>query len=81
MGRRPVTSEVVAEPETTSNKTNGDVPAEPRAALTSAQRIAAATAAPAEIAADPFALEAKHFTETRVLHRDVSRSSLGYLVH
>ncbi|XP_008245697.1 PREDICTED: staphylococcal nuclease domain-containing protein 1-like [Prunus mume] len=71
VGRRPIASEVVAEPETTSDKTNGDVSTEPRAPLTSAQRIVASTTSSVEIAADPFALEAKHFTETRVLHRDV----------
>ena len=71
VGRRPITSDIVAEPETTSNKTNGDVSSEPRAPLTSAQRILASTALPVEVSADPFALEAKHFTEIRVLHRDV----------
>lgn len=76
MGRRPIASEVVAEPETTSDKTNGDVSTEPRAPLTSAQRIVASTTSSVEIAADPFALEAKHFTETRVLHRDVRKFQL-----
>ncbi|KAB2609022.1 staphylococcal nuclease domain-containing protein 1 [Pyrus ussuriensis x Pyrus communis] len=71
VGRRPVASDIVAEPETTSNKTNGDVSSEPRAPLTSAQRILASTASSVEVSADPFALEAKHFTEIRVLHRDV----------
>ncbi|KAM2075632.1 hypothetical protein ACFX1T_038489 [Malus domestica] len=71
VGRRPITSDIVAEPETTSDKTNGDVSSEPRAPLTSAQRILASTASSVEVAADPFALEAKHFTEIRVLHRDV----------
>ncbi|KAM0982066.1 ribonuclease TUDOR 2-like [Malus sylvestris] len=71
VGRRPVTSDIVAEPETTSNKTNGDVSSEPRGPLTSAQRILASTASSVEVSADPFALEAKHFTEIRVLHRDV----------
>ncbi|KAB2608798.1 staphylococcal nuclease domain-containing protein 1 [Pyrus ussuriensis x Pyrus communis] len=71
VGRRPVTSDIVSEPETTSNKTNGDVSSEPRAPLTSAQRILASTASSVEVSADPYALEAKHFTEIRVLHRDV----------
>ncbi|KAM1097623.1 hypothetical protein ACFX15_014510 [Malus domestica] len=71
VGRRPVTSDIVAEPETTSNKTNGDVSSEPQGPLTSAQRILASTASSVEVSADPFALEAKHFTEIRVLHRDV----------
>jgi len=69
MGRRAV-SESVVEPEVPADETNGDVPGEPRAPLTSAQRLAA-SAAPAETSADPFAPEAKFFTETRVLNRDV----------
>eukprot|EP00249_Psilotum_nudum_P022287 c28457_g1_i1 orf=385-3351(+) len=42
-------------------------------ALTSAQKLAASTAAAAnlEVPPDPFAREAKHFTEVRCLHRDV----------
>lgn len=72
MGRRPITTENVPEPEITSDTTNGDVSAEPRAPLTSAQRIAASTASTNETVAVPFALEAKYFTEIRVLNRDVS---------
>ncbi|TKY60512.1 Staphylococcal nuclease domain-containing protein 1 [Spatholobus suberectus] len=68
MGRRAV-SESVVEPEVTVDETNGDVPGEPRAPLTSAQRLAAS--ASAETSADPFAPEAKFFTEMRVLNRDV----------
>ncbi|KAL9329832.1 hypothetical protein ACSQ67_004835 [Phaseolus vulgaris] len=69
MGRRTV-SESVVEPEVPADETNGDVSGEPRAPLTSAQRLAA-SAATAETSADPFAPEAKFFTETRVLNRDV----------
>ncbi|XP_026377143.1 ribonuclease TUDOR 1-like [Papaver somniferum] len=70
MGRRaPV--ETVAEPEAAStNEANGDASAEPRP-LTTAQRLAASSASSNEVAPDPFGREAKHFTETRVLHRDV----------
>ncbi|KAI4336418.1 hypothetical protein L6164_014947 [Bauhinia variegata] len=68
MGRR-VTSASVVETELTADETNGDVPGEPQAPLTSAQRLAVSTSA--ETAADPFASEAKFFTEMRVLNRDV----------
>ncbi|KAG5029883.1 hypothetical protein JHK87_013397 [Glycine soja] len=70
MGRRAV-PESVAEPEVTADATNGDVTGEPRAPLTSAQKLAASASASAETAADPFAPEAKFFTEIRVLNRDV----------
>ncbi|KAL2657156.1 hypothetical protein AAZV13_04G164600 [Glycine max] len=69
MGRRAAPESVV-EPELTSDDTNGDVPGEPRAPLTSAQRLAVSTSA-AETAADPFAHDAKFFTEMRVLNREV----------
>ncbi|KAJ8752668.1 hypothetical protein K2173_005557 [Erythroxylum novogranatense] len=68
MGRRAA-AETVAEAEITSEETNGDA-SEPRAPLNSAQRLAASTTA-AEVAPDPFGLEAKHFTELRVLNREV----------
>ncbi|XP_061369869.1 ribonuclease TUDOR 1 [Gastrolobium bilobum] len=68
MGRRAAPESVV-EPEVTADETNGDVPGESRAPLTSAQRVAAS--ASAQTAADPFAPEAKFFTEMRVLNRDV----------
>lgn len=70
MGRRAAI-ETVSETETTSNGTNGDG-SETRAALTSAQRLAASSAPP-EVAPDPFGMEAKHFTELRTLNRDVSK--------
>ncbi|KAL2342841.1 hypothetical protein Fmac_004126 [Flemingia macrophylla] len=69
MGRRAVPESVI-EPEVTVEETNGDVPGEPRAPLTSAQRLAA-SASVVETTADPFAPEAKFFTEMRVLNRDV----------
>ncbi|XP_014501824.1 ribonuclease TUDOR 1 [Vigna radiata var. radiata] len=69
MGRRAAPESVV-ESELASDDTNGDVSGEPRAALTSAQRLAVSTTA-TETSADPFAHEAKFFTEMRVLNRDV----------
>ncbi|GLT83908.1 hypothetical protein SLE2022_021720 [Rubroshorea leprosula] len=69
MGRRP-TLEAAAEKEITADEDNV-VSAEPRAPLTSAQRLAGSTGAGAEVAPEPYALEAKHFTEFRVLNRDV----------
>lgn len=71
MGRRaPV--EAVVEAEIPSDEQNGDSSGEPRAPLTSAQRLAASSATITEVAPDPFGREAKHFTEIRVLNRDVS---------
>ncbi|KAL5564736.1 hypothetical protein UlMin_027900 [Ulmus minor] len=69
MGRRTA-PDVIVETEVTSDETNGDASTEPRAPLTSAQRVAASAAASVEVA-DPFAAEAKYFTETRVLNREV----------
>lgn len=69
MGRRAAPESVVV-PEVTVDTTNGDVPAEPRAPLTSAQRLAVSASA-AETSADPFGADAKFFTEMRVLNRDV----------
>ncbi|KAI4998574.1 hypothetical protein ZWY2020_053916 [Hordeum vulgare] len=71
MGRRPPNPTVVAEPEgTTSGTTNGDDSGEAPAPLTTTQRLAASTAS-TEVPPDRFGREAKHFTETRVLNRDV----------
>ncbi|KAJ7957145.1 Ribonuclease [Quillaja saponaria] len=67
MGRRAA-AESVLETETT-DEPNGEVPVEPRAPLTSAQRLAVSSSA--ETVADPFAPDAKFFTEMRVLNRDV----------
>lgn len=69
MGRRAAADTVVDVDNNT--ETNGDASAEPRGPLTSAQRIAASTAASNEVA-DPFAAEAKYFTEIRTLNRDVN---------
>ncbi|XP_068666121.1 ribonuclease TUDOR 1-like [Aristolochia californica] len=69
MGRRAVV-ESVPEPELPSEDTNGEAPSESHP-LTSAQRLAASTASSTEVSPDPFGREAKHFTEIRVLNRDV----------
>lgn len=68
MGRKPAT-ETVAQADPSSHEQNGETAAEPRGQMTSAQRVAAVDST--EVAPDPFGREAKHFTETRVLHRDV----------
>lgn len=68
MGRKPAT-ETVAQADPSSQEQNGETAAEPRGQMTSAQRVAAVDST--EVAPDPFGREAKHFTETRVLHRDV----------
>ncbi|KAF5459553.1 hypothetical protein F2P56_019492 [Juglans regia] len=70
MGRRAIT-EIAAETEGKTEEPNGDVSAQSRAPLTSAQRLAVSAVSSAEVAADPFAVEAKYFTELRVLSRDV----------
>lgn len=70
MGRR-ATVETPVETEITPSEANGDSSADPRAPLTSAQRLAASTASITEVAPDPYGREAKHFTEIRVLNRDV----------
>ncbi|KAI4383006.1 hypothetical protein MLD38_008892 [Melastoma candidum] len=69
-GRRAVT-ENVPEAEAASEEASGVASSEPQSSLTSAQRLAVSTATSNEVAPDPFGLEAKHFTEMRVLHRDV----------
>ncbi|KAK9104002.1 hypothetical protein Scep_020846 [Stephania cephalantha] len=70
MGRRAA-AETLVEPEVTSDEQNGEASAEPCPPLTSAQRLAASTASASEVAPDPFGREAKHFTEIRVLNREV----------
>ncbi|EEF51666.1 ebna2 binding protein P100, putative [Ricinus communis] len=67
MGRRAAL-EPAAEKAINSDEQNGDS-SEPRAPLTSAQRLA--VSASTEVAPDPFAVDAKYFTEQRVLNRDV----------
>ncbi|XP_019416742.1 PREDICTED: ribonuclease TUDOR 1-like isoform X2 [Lupinus angustifolius] len=69
MGRRAVVESVV-ESEVTADDTNGDAPGKPQGPLTSAQKLAASASAETTVA-DPFALDAKFFTELRVLNRDV----------
>ncbi|KAI8529309.1 hypothetical protein RHMOL_Rhmol12G0215400 [Rhododendron molle] len=64
MGRRAAT-------EITTDVPNGGASAEPHAPLTSAQRLAVSSASSTEVPPDPFGREAKHFTEIRVLNRDV----------
>lgn len=66
MGRKAAfvnETEVKSEP-------SGEASAEPHAPLTSAQRVAVSPASSTEVP-EPFAREAKHFTELRVLNRDV----------
>ncbi|XP_073013136.1 ribonuclease TUDOR 1-like [Typha latifolia] len=72
MGRRP-TNDVIPEAEVTTDDANGDgsTTSEARPQLTSAQRLAASATSSTEVPPDPFGREAKHFTEIRVLNRDV----------
>ena len=72
MGRRS-TQETVVETDAASAP-NGDASVEPRGPLTSAQRLAASAVSSVEVSSDPFAVEAKYFTELRVLNRDVRRN-------
>lgn len=67
MGRRAAV-EVLPEVEINGDDANGDA-TDSRPALTSAQRLAAS--ASSEVAPDTFGREAKHFTEIRVLNREV----------
>ncbi|CAN1133270.1 Ribonuclease TUDOR 1 [Linum perenne] len=55
--------------ETTSNEPNGDT-SKTQAPLNLAEKLLVPTKA-SEVAPDPFAVDAKHFTELRVLNRDV----------
>ncbi|KAL6996806.1 Translin-1 [Sarracenia purpurea var. burkii] len=70
MGRRAA-SEVVVATEVHSDELNEEASGEPHVPLTSAQRLAASTVSSTEVGPDPFGREAKHFTEIRVLNRDV----------
>ncbi|XP_042498409.1 ribonuclease TUDOR 1 [Macadamia integrifolia] len=70
MGRRAVV-ETVIDSEVTSDEPNGEASGEPRLPLTSAQRLVASATSSTEVSPDPFGREAKHFTEIRVLNRDV----------
>ncbi|KAL6562823.1 Translin-1 [Orobanche hederae] len=69
-GRR-IASEAVVATEIASTEQNGESTAETRAPQTSAQRLASSSASMFEVPADPYGKEAKHFTEIRVLHRDI----------
>ena len=71
MGKRAV-AEAVPEPDIAADDANGEAPADARAPLTSAQRLSAFSATSTEVSPDRFGREAKHFTEIRVLNRDVS---------
>lgn len=68
MGRRPAAPEIPTPSDVVPEEINGEVVT---SALTTAQRLAASTATSAEVPPDPYAREAKHFTELRVLNRDV----------
>lgn len=68
MGRRAAAPEVPTPSDVVSEDINGEVET---TSLTTAQRLAASTAAASEVPPDPYAREAKHFTELRVLNRDV----------
>ena len=79
MGKRPPNPTVVAEAEGTGeDTTNGDDSVEAPAQQTTAQRLAA-SAVSIEMPPDRFGREAKHFTETRVLNRDVSHLLFQFL--
>jgi len=71
MGRRAAPETVVGT-EMSSDEPNGEASADPNVPLTSAQRLAASSVSSVEVAPDPFGREAKHFTEIRVLNREVS---------
>ncbi|XP_062223213.1 ribonuclease TUDOR 1-like [Phragmites australis] len=70
MGRRSSVPTVVAETNGTADGANGEDSEGTPAQLTTAQRLVA-SAASTEVPPDRFGREAKHFTETRVLNRDV----------
>ncbi|XP_052175599.1 ribonuclease TUDOR 1-like [Diospyros lotus] len=70
MGRRAAPETVVGT-EMSSDEPTGEGSADPNVPLTSAQRLAASSVSSVEVAPDPFGREAKHFTEIRVLNRDV----------
>ena len=69
---RSTTQEPTIPIEVPSEETNGENNnSESCGPLTSAQRISASSGFN-EVSPDPFGREAKHFTEIRVLNRDVS---------
>uniref|UniRef100_A0A7N0RJ48 Ribonuclease n=1 Tax=Kalanchoe fedtschenkoi TaxID=63787 RepID=A0A7N0RJ48_KALFE len=69
MGKRS-TPEAIIETELNADIPNGEPSIESRAPLTSAQRLTVSSVAN-EVSPEPFGREAKHFTELRVLNRDV----------
>ncbi|PIA40659.1 hypothetical protein AQUCO_02400015v1 [Aquilegia coerulea] len=70
MGRRaPV--DAVAELEKTANEPKVVESSESGLPLSSAQKLMSSIALSTEVEPDPFGREAKHFTEIRILHRDV----------
>ena len=79
MGRRSPMADILPSEEAKASNgesKTGEAAGEAAAPLTTAQRLAASNsaAAQAEILPDPYAKEAKHFTEVRVLNRDVRAS-------
>ncbi|KMT07827.1 hypothetical protein BVRB_6g146390 [Beta vulgaris subsp. vulgaris] len=70
MGRKPA-PERVLEAEVSADGSNGETATEPRAQMTSAQKLTASAAVGVEVDPEPFGREAKHFTEIHTLHRDV----------
>ncbi|XP_071709827.1 ribonuclease TUDOR 1-like [Rutidosis leptorrhynchoides] len=70
MGRR-TTQEPTQPIEVPSDETNGETNGESRGQLTTAQRVLASSTTFNEVSPDAFGREAKHFTEIRVLNRDV----------
>jgi staphylococcal nuclease domain-containing protein 1 len=71
MGRRSSIPNVVVAMDDTADGANGENSEGTPAQLTTAQRLAASSVA-TEVPPDRFGREAKHFTENRVLNRDVS---------
>ncbi|KAL9682194.1 hypothetical protein QQ045_013987 [Rhodiola kirilowii] len=69
MGKRSAPESVI-EADLSTDLPNGEPSTESRAPLTSAQRLAVSGVAN-EVSPEPFGREAKHFTELRVLNRDV----------
>lgn len=59
----------ITEPEKT--EANGKTSKQSRGPVASAQKVTASSAPAAKAAPDTFGRESKHFTELRVLHRDV----------
>ncbi|XP_059644882.1 ribonuclease TUDOR 1-like [Cornus florida] len=70
MGRRAA-AEVAIQSEVTPGEQNKEASAQSRVPLTSAQKLAASSVSSFDVAPDFCGREAKHFTEIRVLNRDV----------